>query len=173
MALRGPWWLRGARMVKGAPDAQRGPAIQRCPCCSAGPLIFRGAPAAQGGPVFLWVVFQRARGPSTVRTCFFGGFPHIFRDFCAGFGYLRMSFGCCGPSARRGPKTPRGRGLPPCVPTSLLLALDFLQFCVFTLLTFSIWLFEVLTFFRFSFFHFLWLTSLLFWLFVDLTIDVL
>ena len=47
------------------------------------------------------------RGPSTVRTCFFGGLPHRFRDFCVGFGCLRRSFG-----SRMGPKTPWGP-LPP------------------------------------------------------------
>ena len=49
-------------------------------------------------------------------------FPHRFRDFCEGLGCFRRSFGPRGPSARRGPKTPRGRTLsafPPPLATSL------------------------------------------------------
>ena len=56
------------------------------------------------------------RGPSTVRTWFFGRFLHRFRDFCEGFGCLRRSFGPRGPSARKSPKTPRGGGGAPSAP---------------------------------------------------------
>ena len=75
--------------------------------------MLRGAP-------FLWgLIFQVGTGGQRALDrpdVLFDGLPHIFRDFCMGFECFRRCFGprgpsvhVGGPSARRGPKTPRGQ----------------------------------------------------------------
>ena len=107
MVQRGPWWWEGLLMLKEGPHAQRGPDIQRGPWCSE----------PKGALFFWWAGFlDRPRWSEGPRLSgrVFCGFPHRFRDFCVGFGYLRRSFGS---AARSGPKTPRERPFrpPPCV----------------------------------------------------------
>ena len=65
----------------------------------------------RGALFFLWALFlgrpRWSEGPRLSGCAFLVGFRR-FRDFCVGFGSLRRNFGPRGPSARRGPKNPRG-----------------------------------------------------------------
>ena len=81
-----------------------------------GPLIFRrvtdydwlGSPDSYRGPVLL-------AGPDGQRETdcpdvLFCRFPHIFRDFCEGFGCFRREFWPSRAFDPRGPENPKGGG---------------------------------------------------------------
>ena len=76
-------------MLKGGPDAQRVPDIQRGPRCSEWPCF-------SGGPV------SRLSG-----RAFFGVFSHRFRDFCVGFRMPSQEFWPSRAFGPQGPENPR------------------------------------------------------------------